>query len=270
MALNVAVFVGGLAAVVLTGCGGSGDKKDDCPKLTGQTQCIVNPNAGKAAVKDAMDFICGDNSSHCPCDDANVAFNLYFQSHLDQGIKACDFDGAGRLTYPTGSMCQPNLNQTQLCHAKADATDEDLQGIMDYLCGGIVDCSPLMAERAFSTEHPGGQCVFPAKNNKAAEASWAMNKFWEGGKGDCTFGGHGELVDMPCAHIETDQGAVAYKDQDCDATKCDCSPAMDGKANWCRMCVIQNPNLDKCEVLCPWIGNVTESHVESAHSTLTV
>lgn len=80
----------------------------------------------------------------------------------------------------------PAPGNKKWCVAKAEATDEQLQLNIDYVCSQGMDCGPIQ---------PNGACFDP--NTKRAHASYVMNS-WYQSKGrndfDCNFSGTGAIV----------------------------------------------------------------------------
>lgn len=73
------------------------------------------------------------------------------------------------------------------CLPKQDATDDELQANIDYVCGSGVDCKPIQ---------DGGPCYEP--NDLRSHASYAMNAYYQANGRhdfDCDFSNTGSITD---------------------------------------------------------------------------
>lgn len=94
---------------------------------------------------------------------------------------------------PTPSVpTPPTKGNEKWCVSKAEATDEQLQSNIDYVCSQGMDCGPIQ---------PKGACFNP--NTKRAHASYVMNS-WYQSKGrndfDCNFSGTGTITTSDPSH----------------------------------------------------------------------
>jgi len=83
-----------------------------------------------------------------------------------------------------GSFAKIQCTQKNwVCHARRNASSLDLQNALDYVCGGLVDCTPIS---------PGGDHYYP--NTVFDHCDWAFNNYWQNykilqGYNACIFGG---------------------------------------------------------------------------------
>merc|ERR1719161_567781 len=112
----------------------------------------------RAQIGEGIKYVCsqGVNCTTCTRTDLHVRgsyiFNEFFQQHIKSGNAACDFKGAGKLSWPNGSKCRPSLHDDEWCLPKAGTASTILTTDLQWICSdGGVDCSDIN----------GGQCVFP-------------------------------------------------------------------------------------------------------------
>ncbi|KDP44958.1 hypothetical protein JCGZ_01458 [Jatropha curcas] len=93
---------------------------------------------------------------------------------------------------PTVPQPTPTTGGKKWCVPKAEATEQQLQGNIDYVCSQGVDCKPIQA---------GGACFDP--NNVRSHASFVMNSFYQThGRNDfnCDFSKTGEVTTSDPSH----------------------------------------------------------------------
>ncbi|XP_021720851.1 glucan endo-1,3-beta-glucosidase-like isoform X2 [Chenopodium quinoa] len=108
-------------------------------------------------------------------------FRPDFSPVYDVGVLKSPSQAGGPTTAPS-----PTESGGKWCVAKPDATDDKLQGNLDYVCSLGIDCKPIQ---------DGGPCFDP--NTVRSHASYAMNAYYHiNGQqdSDCFFDGTGVVT----------------------------------------------------------------------------
>ncbi|KNA05086.1 hypothetical protein SOVF_193680 [Spinacia oleracea] len=112
-------------------------------------------------------------------------FRPDFSAVYDVGVLKSPSQGKGPAKAPVAPS--PSDSDQKWCVAKAEATDDKLQGNLDYVCSLGIDCKPIQ---------DGGPCFDP--NTVRSHASYAMNAYYHiNGQQDydCYFDGTGVVTD---------------------------------------------------------------------------
>lgn len=152
----------------------------------------------RAEIGEGIKYVCsqGVNCTTCTRTDLHVRgsyiFNEFFQQHIQSGNAACDFKGAGKLSWPSGSKCRPSLHDEEWCLPKAGTASDVLTTHLQWICSdGGVDCSDIN----------GGQCVFPKATDVMYKSEWAYNTYFRKNgatKMSCAFEGSGQVMSSKC------------------------------------------------------------------------
>lgn len=153
----------------------------------------------RARIGQGIKYACGQgvNCTKCTRTDLHVQgswiFNEFFHQHIQSGNAACDFSGAGKLSWPTGSKCRPGLQDEEWCLPKAGTPSAALTTHLQWICSdGGVDCSDIN----------GGECVFPKTADVMYKSEWAYNTYFQKNgatKMSCAFEGSGEVMSSKCS-----------------------------------------------------------------------
>ncbi|KAH7573034.1 hypothetical protein ACOSP7_006444 [Xanthoceras sorbifolium] len=95
------------------------------------------------------------------------------------------------------SICILQVEGTNWCVARSDATNQALQTALDYACGAGADCTPILSN---------GLCYLP--NTMQAHASYAFNSFFQRkgmAPGSCDFSGTATI-----ARTDPSYGSCVY------------------------------------------------------------
>ncbi|XP_019101050.1 PREDICTED: glucan endo-1,3-beta-glucosidase-like [Camelina sativa] len=156
------------------------------PRSSNGKWCMAKQEATDEQLQANIDWVCSQGIDCKPislngvCFDnnnmksrASYVMNAYYQSNK-RTDDACNFSGTGMVTTsnPSTSTCNIPTEDTpstsgKWCMAKEEATDEQLQANIDWVCSNGIDCNPIS---------PGGICF--DNNNMKSRSTFVMNAYY--------------------------------------------------------------------------------------------